>query len=91
MRRRPVRFPSWRSRSSPAARSYTDGALRNELLNLEIFDTLYEAQVLIALWRMEYSMQRSHVASACRPQAPEAFELFLASYVVQHFGGQVSE
>ena len=91
MRRRPVRFPSWRSRSSPAARSHTDGALRNELLNLEIFDTLYEAQVLIERLRMAYNMRRSHMALAYRPPAPEAFELFLASYVVQHFGRQVSE
>ena len=31
-----------------------NGKLRDELLNLEIFDTLLEAKILIERWRREY-------------------------------------
>ena len=31
------------------------GKLRDELLNVEIFDTLLEAKVLIERWRVEYN------------------------------------
>ena len=57
-----------------------NGKLRDELLNLEIFDTLYEAQVLIERWRMEYNTRRPHSSLGYRPPTPEAFEPFSASY-----------
>ena len=57
-----------------------NGKLRDELLNREIFDTLYEAQVLVECWRVEYNTRRPHSALGYRPPAPEAFEPFSASY-----------
>ena len=57
-----------------------NGKLRDELLNLEIFDTLYETQVLVEHWRMEYNTRRPHSSLGYRPPAPEAFEPFAASY-----------
>ena len=41
--------------------------LRDELLNMEIFDTLYEAQVLIERWRVEYNTRRPHSSLGYRP------------------------
>ena len=57
-----------------------NGKLRDELLNMEIFDTLDEAQVLIERWRVEYNTRRPHSSLGYRPPAPEAFEPFAASY-----------
>ena len=57
-----------------------NGKLRDELLNLEIFDTLYEAQVLVEHWPVEYNTRRPHSSLGYRSPAPEAFEPFLASY-----------
>jgi putative transposase len=37
-----------------------NGKLRDELLNLESFDSLFEAQVLIEDWRLEYNHYRPH-------------------------------
>ena len=50
-----------------------NGKLRDELLNVEIFDTLWEAKVLVKRWRMDYNQQRPH--SSLRDQTPEAFAL----------------
>ncbi len=49
-----------------------NGKLRDELLNVEIFTTLIEAQVLIDNWGKDYNQIRSHSALSCRPPAPEA-------------------
>ena len=49
-----------------------NGKLRDELLNGEIFDTLYEARVLIERWRREYNEFRPHSALNYRPPAPQA-------------------
>ena len=49
-----------------------NGKLRDELLNLEIFDTLYEAKVLIERWRCEYNHIHPHSSPGYRPPAPEA-------------------
>ena len=49
-----------------------NGKLRDELLNIEIFTTLFEAKVLIADWRKEYNQVRPHSALGYRPPAPEA-------------------
>ena len=49
-----------------------DGALRDELLNGEIFYTVAEARVLIERWREHYNRVRPHSALGYRPPAPEA-------------------
>ena len=62
---------------SPRENGYVEsfnGKLRDELLNLEIFDTLWEAQVLIEGWRREYNRFRPHSSLGYRPPAPEAIE-----------------
>ncbi len=46
--------------------------LRDELLNGEIFYSLYEAQVLIEAWRRHYNTARPHSALGYKPPAPEA-------------------
>ena len=60
---------------SPWENGYVEsfnGKLRDELLNVEIFDTLWEAKVLAERWRREYNQRRAHSALAYRPPAPEA-------------------
>ena len=47
--------------------------MASELLNREIFDTLYEAKVLLACWVREYNTIRPHSALGYRPPAPEAY------------------
>jgi putative transposase len=49
-----------------------NGKMRDELLNLEIFYSLKEAQVLIELWRKQYNTIRPHSALGYRPPAPIA-------------------
>jgi len=49
-----------------------NGKLRDELLNVEIFDTLTEAQVLTEWWRKNYNTIRPHSSLGYRPPAPEA-------------------
>lgn len=49
-----------------------NGKLRDELLNREIFDTLFEAKVLADRWGMEYNTVRPHSSLGYRPSAPEA-------------------
>ena len=46
--------------------------LRDELLNVELFSTLYEAEVLIEGWRRHYNAVRPHSSLGYRPPAPEA-------------------
>ena len=60
---------------SPWENGYVEsfnGKLRDELLNVEIFDMLWEAKVLAERWRREYNQRRPHSALAYRPPAPEA-------------------
>ena len=47
--------------------------LRDELLNREIFNTLFEAQVLIERWRHHYNHRRPHSSLGYRPPAPRAW------------------
>ena len=47
-----------------------DGKLRDELLNLEIFDTMIEAKVLIERWRRHYNQIRPHSSLGYVPPAP---------------------
>ena len=54
-----------------------NGKLRDELLNVEVFDTLLEAKVLIERWRVEYNTVRPHSSLGYRPPAPETIEPWL--------------
>ena len=51
-----------------------NGKLRDELLNLERFDTLEEAKILVERWRNEYNHIRPHSALGYRPPALETIE-----------------
>ena len=51
-----------------------NGKLRDELLKREVFDTLFEAQVLIKRWRVEYNTVRPHSSLGYRPPAPETIQ-----------------
>ncbi len=51
-----------------------NGKLRDELLNLEGFDTLDEAKVLVERWRHIYNRIRPHSSLGYRPPAPETKE-----------------
>ena len=60
---------------SPWENGYVEsfnGKLRDELLDGEVFDTLWEVQALTDLWRQEYNHERPHSALGYRPPAPEA-------------------
>ena len=60
---------------SPWENGYVEslnGKLRDELLDREIFDTLWEAKILIESWRHEYNTFRPHSSLGYRPPAPEA-------------------
>ena len=60
---------------SPLENGYVEsvnGKLRDELLNVEVFDTLREAKVLTERWRREYNQRRPHSALAYRPPALKA-------------------
>jgi transposase InsO family protein len=48
--------------------------MRDELLNLERFDTLHEAKVLVERWRHVYNRIRPHGSLYYRPPAPETKE-----------------
>ena len=37
-----------------------NGKLRDELLNQEIFETLFEAKVIVERWKTEYNTVRPH-------------------------------
>lgn len=47
-----------------------NGKMRDELLNLEIFYSLQEAQVLIEMWRRHYNTIRPHSALGYRSPVP---------------------
>jgi transposase InsO family protein len=49
------------------------GRLRDELLNVEVFDTVLEAKVLCEQWRRHYNGERPH--GALRNLAPAEFAL----------------
>ena len=50
------------------------GKLRDELLDREVFDTLWESEVFVERWRWEYNTVRLHSALGYRPLAPETVE-----------------
>ena len=47
---------------------------RDELLTRELFDTLWEAQVVIEDWREEYNTIRPHSSLGYKPPAPKPKE-----------------
>ena len=47
-----------------------NGKLRAELLNGEIFETRWEAKVLIERWRRTYNQIRPHSSLGYQPPAP---------------------
>ena len=49
-----------------------NGKLSDELLDREVFDTLFEAKVLVERWRKEYNHIRPHSSLGYKPPAPEA-------------------
>ena len=59
---------------SPWENGYVEsfnGKLRDELLNMEVFNTLLEAKVLIERWRVHFNTVRPHSSLGYRPPAPE--------------------
>ncbi len=54
-----------------------NGKLRDEFLNMEIFDTLLKVQVLTQRWRRYYKTVRPHSALNHRPPAAEAVRRWL--------------
>ena len=61
---------------SPRENGYNErfnGKLRDELLNVELFNDLREAKVLIERWRRHYNTVRPHSSLGYRPPAPESF------------------
>jgi len=63
---------------SPWENGYVEsfnGKLRDELLNMEVFNTLLEAKVLIEQWRTHYNTVRPHSSLGYRPPAPEVLLL----------------
>ncbi len=59
---------------SPWGNGYVEsfnGKLRDELLNMEVFNMLAEAKVLIEQWRRHYNTVRPQSSLRYRPPAPE--------------------
>ncbi|MEM1395827.1 MAG: IS3 family transposase [Pseudomonadota bacterium] len=59
---------------SPWENGYNEsfnGKLRDELLNVELFNDLREAKVLIERWRKHYNTIRPHTSLGYQPPAPE--------------------
>ena len=72
---------------SPWENGYVEsfnGKLRDELLNREVFDTLWEVEVLTEQWRQEYNQSRPHSALGYRPPAPETILVPTSTAVAIH-------
>jgi transposase InsO family protein len=62
---------------SPWENGYVEsfhGKFRDECLNREIFDTLWEAKVVVEDWRKEYNTVRPHSSLGYKPPAPVTYE-----------------
>ena len=60
---------------SPWENGYNEsfnGRLRDECLNVELFNNLMEAKIVIEYWRRQYNTIRPHSSLRYRPPAPEA-------------------
>jgi transposase InsO family protein len=51
-----------------------NGKMRYELLDGEIFYSLFEAKIVIERWRIHYNTKRPHSSLGGRPPAPETFQ-----------------
>jgi len=51
-----------------------NGKMRYELLNGELFYTLFEAQTVIGNWRLHYNTKRPHSSLGGRPPCPETWK-----------------
>ena len=49
----------------------SNGKIRDELLNREVFTTMTETKILIEEWRREYNQVQPHSALVYQPPAPE--------------------
>jgi len=61
---------------SPWENGYNEsfnGKLRDECLNVELFNNLAEARIIIEMWRRHYNTVRPHTSLGYRPPAPETF------------------
>lgn len=66
--------PTYIEPGSPWENGYNEsfnGKLRDELLDRELFDTLFEAQVLVENWRVHYNTKRPHSSLGYKPPAPQ--------------------
>jgi len=61
------------------------GKLRDELLKREVFDTLYEAKVLIERWRHEYNTIRPHSRSVIDQPGSEAIRPIWQNSLHKHW------
>jgi transposase InsO family protein len=52
-----------------------NGKMRYELLDGEIFYSLFEAKIIIERWRVHYNTKRPHSSLGGRPPAPETIQL----------------
>ena len=55
-----------------------NGKMRDEFLNCELLDTLYEAKVLAEKWRVHYNNLRPHSSRDYLPPAPQSYEFWEA-------------
>ena len=69
--RRDALYRAGQSRGRTATTRASNGKLRDELLNGEIFYSLQEAKVLIEQWRREYNTVRPHSSLGYLPPASE--------------------
>ena len=51
-----------------------NGKVRDEFLNMELFDTVLETKVLADRYRKQYNTARPHSSLGYRPPAPEAYQ-----------------
>ena len=61
---------------SPWENGYNEsfnGRLRDECLNVELFNNLMEAKIIIERWRVHYNTIRPHSSLRYRPPAPQTF------------------
>lgn len=82
-----TRASRWQRGAHPWENGYVEsfnGKLRDELLNLDIFDTLLEAQVLVERWRRHYNVVRPHSSLGYRPPAPETVLPWAESMALSH-------
>lgn len=66
--------------------------MRDEFLNGEIFDTMWEVEVLTKEWVLESNTKRPHSSIGYRPPAPQVIVAYLTKNPEQESGaGQPTE